>query len=157
MIDFVFLLLGILFFFLDTVIVPAWGSYLSFTDISLFYCFHLYDIKKEKSLYFFMVLMLLKAVFVPKEILLPFIMIYFVGFLCFIGVRSVTKMANLFLIGLPGFLFFSIEFILFKKPTFTTYLGCSLLQLILWLSFAPVFSFLSARYHEKIKGKGVFV
>jgi hypothetical protein len=157
MIEFLFLILGFLFFLLDTAIVPALGFYAGFADISLLYCFYLYDTMKEKSLYFFIVILLIKAVLVPREILLPFILLYLAGFLSFLGIRSVTKIANLVSIGLPGFLFFSIEFFVIKKPSFSTYLSFSLLQIFLWLSLTPVLAFLSTRYHEKIKGKGVFV
>jgi hypothetical protein len=157
MIDILFFLLGILLFLLDISFFPALTSYHVFVDLSLFYCFHLYEIKKESSVPIFILLLLIKAVFIPQDILLPFIILYLTAYLIYIGMLHTTKMANNLTIGLTGLLFFTIEFFLFKKSTLSVYILSIFFQYFAWICLAPILAILTYYYKERIKGKGVYV
>jgi hypothetical protein len=157
MIDILFFLLGLLIILLDISFFPALSSYHIFVDLSLFYCFHLYEIKKESSVPLFILLLLVKSVFMPQNILLLFIIMYLTAYLSFIGILHTTKMANYLTIGLTGFLFFSIDFLLFKKSTFSIYFLSLLFQYFAWTCLVPILSILTYFYKERIKGKGVYV
>lgn len=145
---------GFLLYFIDIAIIPSFSNYLVITDLVLFCSFHLYEIKKERALGFFIFFMILKAILVPNEKLLLFLSLYMIGFILFILVLQGVKLEKRVTVGVIGFLVLSLEYSLFKKSFSSSLLPSLAYQTLIWLCMIPVLDFYERIYMSHLRRKG---
>lgn len=157
MIDLLFFFFGFLLILFDISFFPALTDYKLISDLLLFFSFSIYDLKKVNGVPIFMILLLLKSVFVPKEILLLFILIQLVSFLFFISLYHTILISKYLLFVICGSMSLLFESILLKRKIFPDFLLIIFIQIFFCTLFLPLFNLLKYYYLEKIKRKGVFV
>lgn len=157
MIEILFFGLGFLLFLLDTAVLPVLSNFVVMTNLTLFYSFHLYEIKKESSFGLFVFLLILKAILVPTDKLMLFLLLYMGGFILFVLILQGVKLESKTSIGVVGLMVCILEFYLFKNAWSPALVLSLMYQGISWLCMLPMMSGIEKMYLAKIKGKGVFV
>ena len=157
MIMFLFYFFGFILYFLDIVIFPTLTSYHFLIDTTLFYSFFIFEIKKDKSLPYIVVLIWLKAILLPRENVISFIFLCLFAIYFFITTLRSAKISKHISIGFTGFVFFSLEYLLFKHISFLNLILSLSFQYFIWLCIIPILSLLTKLYDKNMKDKGVYV